>query len=121
HATTTGSFIVTLSSVDLGQGLKTVMTQICAETIGVPYDTVIIDTADTDTGPHCMGTFASRGTHRIGNAIMMAAKEARAVLIEVAAEELEVNASDLDTDGKGNIHVKGAPSKSIPVFQTALA
>src|ERR687886_176284 len=71
HATTTGNFVVTLSSVDLGQGLKT----------------VIIDTADTDTGPHCMGTFASRGTHRIGNAIIMAAKEARAALMDVAAEE----------------------------------
>ena len=121
HATTTGTFVVTLSSVDLGQGLKTVMTQICAEAIGVPPEMVLIDTADTDTGPHCMGTFASRGTHRIGNAIVMAAKEARAVLMEVAAEELEVNASDLETDGKGSIHVKGAPSKSIPVFEAALA
>ena len=105
------AFVVTLSSVDLGQGLKTVMTQICAETIGVPFDNVIIDTADTDTGPHCMGTFASRGTHRIGNAIMMAAQEAREVMLEVAAEELEVDAADLETDGKGIIHVKGAPSK----------
>src|SRR5213078_2247565 len=94
HATTTGSFVVTLSSVDLGQGIKTVGAQIAAETLGVPYDTVIIDTADTDTGPHCMGTFASRGTHRIGNAIMMAAKEAKSVMLEVAGEELEVNASD---------------------------
>jgi CO/xanthine dehydrogenase Mo-binding subunit len=121
HATTTGNFVVTLSSVDLGQGLKTVMTQICAETIGIPVDTVIIDTADTDTGPHCMGTFASRGTHRIGNAIVMAAKEARAVLLEVAGEELEASPEDLETDGKGNIQVKGAPSRSIPVFQVALA
>ena len=121
HATTTGSFIVTLSSVDLGQGLKTVMAQICAETLGVPTDNVIIDTADTDTGPHCMGTFASRGTHRIGNAIIMAAKEARAVMLEVAAEELEVDAADLETDGKGNIHVKGAPQKSISVIDVALA
>lgn len=121
HATTTGSFVVTLSSVDLGQGLKTVMTQICAETIGIPCENVLIDTADTDTGPHCMGTFASRGTHRIGNAIIMAAKEARAVLLEVAGEELEVSASDLETDGKGNIHVKGIPSKSISVLETALA
>ncbi len=39
----------------------------------------------------------------------------------VAAEELEVNAADLDTDGKGSIHVKGAPSKSISVIETALA
>jgi CO/xanthine dehydrogenase Mo-binding subunit len=121
HATTTGNFVVTLSSTDLGQGLKTVMTQICAETIGVPPEMVIIDTADTDTGPHCMGTFASRGTHRIGNAIIMAAKEARQVLMDVAAEELEVSAADLETDGKGAIHVKGVPSKSIPVFEAALA
>ena len=121
HATTTGTFVVTLSSVDLGQGLKTVMTQICAEAIGVPFENVIIDTADTDTGPHCMGTFASRGTHRIGNAIVMAAKEARGVLLEVAGEELEVSAADLDTDGKGKIHVKGAPQKSISVIETALA
>ena len=30
-------------------------------------------------------------------------------MLEVAAEELEVDADDLETDGKGNIHVKGAP------------
>jgi len=121
HATTTGNFVVTLSSVDLGQGLKTVMAQICAETLGVPVDTIIVDTADTDTGPHCMGTFASRGTHRIGNAIIMAAKEAKQALLEVAGEELEADPSDLETDGKGNIQVKGAPARSMPVFQAALA
>ena len=121
HATTTGTFVVTLSSVDLGQGLRQVMTQICAEAIGVPPDMVLIDTADTDTGPHCMGTFASRGTHRIGNAILMAAREARAVLMEVAAEELEVDADDLDTDGKGMIHVKGVPTRAISVIEASLA
>jgi CO/xanthine dehydrogenase Mo-binding subunit len=56
HATTTGGFVITLSSVDLGQGIKTVGAQIAAETLGVPYENVVIDTADTDTGPHCMGT-----------------------------------------------------------------
>jgi CO/xanthine dehydrogenase Mo-binding subunit len=121
HATTTGNFVVSLSSTDLGQGLKTVMAQICAETLGVPVDTIIIDTADTDTGPHCMGTFASRGTHRIGNAIIMAAKEAKKTLMEVAADELEADPGDLETDGKGNIHVKGVESRAIPVFQAALA
>jgi len=39
----------------------------------------------------------------------------------VAAEELEADAADLETDGKGNIHVKGAPSLSISIFETALA
>ncbi|HTU52799.1 MAG TPA: molybdopterin cofactor-binding domain-containing protein [Acetobacteraceae bacterium] len=121
HATTTGNFVVTLSSVDLGQGLRTIMTQIAAEVLGVAPETVVIDTADTDTGPHCMGTFASRATHRVGNAIIMAATEARKVLLDVASEELEVAATDLETDGAGRIAVKGVPGKSISVLDTALA
>ena len=68
-----------------------------------------------------MGSFASRGTHRVGNAVIRAAAEARKQMLDAAAEELEVNASDLDTDGQGNIHVKGAPSRSISIAETAIA
>jgi CO/xanthine dehydrogenase Mo-binding subunit len=113
HSNPDGKFTVALSSIDLGQGMKSVTRQIAAETLGIPVEDVFVDTADSDTGPHCMGSFASRGTHRVGNAVIAAAKEARAVMIEAAAEELEVNPEDLETDGKGNIHVKGAPSRSI--------
>ncbi|WP_395107348.1 xanthine dehydrogenase family protein molybdopterin-binding subunit [Actinomadura sp. SCN-SB] len=121
HATTMGGFVVTLSSVDLGQGLRTVIAQCAAETLGIPIENVIIDTADTDTGPHCMGTFASRGTHRIGNAVIMAAREARDVMLQVAGEELEVDAEDLETDGTGFIRLKGSSEKRIHVSEVALA
>src|SRR5215510_6842672 len=97
HSNPSGKFTVALSSIDLGQGMK------------------------SDTGPHCMGSFASRGTHRVGNAVMAAAKEARGVMMEAAAEELEVNAADLETDGRGNIHVKGAPHRSISTKDVAIA
>jgi CO/xanthine dehydrogenase Mo-binding subunit len=117
HSNPDGKFMVALSSIDLGQGMKSVSRQIAAETLGVPVEDVYVDTADSDTGPHCMGSFASRGTHRVGNAVIAAAKEARSVMLEAAAEELEVNADDLVTDGKGNIHVKGAPSRSITVAE----
>src|SRR5215831_17093088 len=80
---------------------------------------VYVDTADSDTGPHCMGSFASRGTHRVGNAVMVAAREARAVMMEAAAEELEVDPGDLETDGRGAIRVKGAPHRSIAVSDIA--
>ncbi|MEM7636725.1 MAG: molybdopterin cofactor-binding domain-containing protein [Pseudomonadota bacterium] len=113
HSNPDGKFAVALSSIDLGQGMKQVTRQIAAETLGVPVEDVYVDTADSDTGPHCMGSFASRGTHRVGNAVIQAAKEARSVMLEAAAEELEVNAADLETDGKGNIFVRGAPSRSI--------
>ena len=121
HCTPTGSFIISLSSVDLGQGIKTVGAQIAAESLGVPVDLVRVDLGDTDTGPHCMGTFASRLTHRAGNAIIMAAREARNVMLEVAAEELEVAPEDLEMDGLGNVRVMGAPQRSISIMDVALA
>ncbi|MCV6592675.1 MAG: molybdopterin-dependent oxidoreductase [Silicimonas sp.] len=121
HATPDGKFKVALSSIDLGQGIKSVGRQLAAETLGVPVEDVYVDTADSDTGPHDMGSFASRGTHRMGNAIIRAATEARRQMLEAAGEELEVDAADLVTDGRGNIHVKGAPSRSITVEDTAIA
>ena len=74
HSNPSGKFTVSLSSIDLGQGMKSVTRQICAETLGVPVEDVYVDTANSDTGPHCMGSFASRGTHRVGNAVMAAAQ-----------------------------------------------
>ncbi|MEM8659192.1 MAG: molybdopterin cofactor-binding domain-containing protein, partial [Pseudomonadota bacterium] len=47
--------------------------------------------------------------------------EARAQMLEAASEELEVDPKDLDTDGQGNIHVKGAPGRTITVADTAIA
>jgi CO/xanthine dehydrogenase Mo-binding subunit len=121
HSNPDGKFTVALSAIDLGQGMKSVVRQIAAETLGVPVEDVYVDTADSDTGPHDMGSFASRGTHRMGNAVIRAAQEARSVMLEAAAEELEVDASDLVTDGRGNIHVKGAPSRSITTMAAAQA
>ena len=121
HSNPDGKFTVALSAIDLGQGMKSVTRQIAAETLGVPIEDVYVDTADSDTGPHDMGSFASRGTHRMGNAVIRASEEARQVMLEAAAEELEVDAGDLATDGKGNIHVKGAPSRSITTMAAAQA
>ena len=121
HSNPSGKFTVALSAIDLGQGMKSVTRQIAAETLGVPVEDVYVDTADFDTGPHDMGSFASRGTHRVGNAVAVAAREARGVMMEAAAEELEVNASDLETDGLGNIHVKGAPHRKISTKDVAIA
>ncbi len=119
HATTSGSFVVSLSATDLGQGLRTVISQIAAEALGVEFDQIVIDTADTDTGPHDMGTFASRATHRVGNAVIAAAIEARRSLLEVAAEELEAAVDDLEIDGHGNVMVRGAPARAVKVADIA--
>lgn len=115
-----GGFQVKLTSTDLGQGIKTAMTQIAAETLGVPLDGVIVDTGDTDEGPHCMGTFASRGTHRVGNAVIMAANEAKRAMLDVAADELEAAPEDLVVQN-GIISVQGSPDRSVTIFDVASA
>ncbi|HXX61920.1 MAG TPA: molybdopterin cofactor-binding domain-containing protein [Candidatus Sulfotelmatobacter sp.] len=121
HATTSGSFVVSLSATDLGQGLRTVIGQIAAETLGVRMEDVVVDTADTDTGPHDMGTFASRATHRVGNAVIAAAVEAREALLDVAVDEFEAARSDLVFDGQGNLMVRGAPDRSLKIADIAAA
>jgi CO/xanthine dehydrogenase Mo-binding subunit len=116
----TGGFSVNLASVDLGQGLKTVMAQIAAETLDVPLEWIVVANGDTDNAPHCMGTFASRATHRAGNAVIMAAREARQALLDVAAEEMEAAPEDL-VIADGEIYVQGAPQRRTTVFDVALA
>lgn len=120
YAQPTGGFVVKLASTDLGQGLKTVIGQIAAEALGVPLDYIVIDTGDTDAAPHCMGTFASRATHRVGNAVIMAANEAKRALLEVAGEELEVSADDLEI-ADAEIYERGSPQHKKSVFDIALA
>jgi len=119
HATTSGSFVVTLSATDLGQGLRTVIGQIAAETLGVAFEEIVVDTADTDTGPHDMGTFASRATHRVGNAVILAAREAFEALLDVAADEFEASRDEIVADGEGNLMVKGVPARSMRIAELA--
>ena len=116
----TGTFSVKLAATDLGQGLKTVIGQIAAESLGVPLEAVVVDTGDTDSAPHDMGTFASRATHRVGNAVIMAATEAKQALLEVAAEEMEAAPEDLEVRD-GHVSVKGSPQRTMSVFDVALA
>jgi CO/xanthine dehydrogenase Mo-binding subunit len=79
-----------------------------------------VDTGDTDDAPHCMGTFASRATHRVGNAVIMAADEAKRALLDVAAQELEAAPNDL-VMSEGEIWVRGVPARKTTVFAVALA
>ena len=103
---------------DMGQGAHTMMTQIVAEELGMTPDDVTISTPDTDSTPFCFGGFASRLTMLAGNAVRMAAQEARGQLVEVAARLLEVDEGDL-TVGGGRIAVKGAPHRNVTLAEAA--
>jgi CO/xanthine dehydrogenase Mo-binding subunit len=105
-------------TVDIGQGSKTVHTQIVADALGVPYDWVTMDNTNTDSSAVCTGTFASRGTFIGGNAVRFAAERVRERILDIASRELEIAAGDLEiTDGE--VVAKGAPDRKISVADVA--
>ncbi|HEY64741.1 MAG TPA: molybdopterin-dependent oxidoreductase [Caldilineae bacterium] len=85
-----GTAEVRTSSADMGQGLMTVVAQIAAEELGLPFERVRVLLSDTDRTPDGGPTTASRQTYVTGNAVRHAARLLRERLARVAAERLDV-------------------------------
>ncbi len=115
-----GRVDVFAGTVDIGQGSKTVHTQIVADTLGVPYDWVVMDNSNTDSSPVCTGSFASRGTFIGGNAVRFAAEKARERVLDIASKLLEIDPGDLEIVD-GEVVAKGAPQKKVGVPDVAAA
>ena len=113
-----GRVDVFAGTVDIGQGSRTVHTQIVADALGVPYDWVTMDNTNTDSSPLCTGTFASRGTFIGGNAVRFAAEKARERVLDIASKQLEIDPADLEIVD-GEVIARGAPQKKIGVPDVA--
>jgi carbon-monoxide dehydrogenase large subunit len=88
-----------------GQGLKTALAQVLADEIGVAPDGIRVVSGDTDRTPYGFGTFASRSAVLAGGACKLAGIKLRERLTEVAAQELEAAASDIEiADGRAAVH-----------------
>ncbi len=96
-----GEVEVVTGSSSLGQGVETVMAQICADALGVDYRRVRVIHGQTDRIAHGIGAHASRATVMTGSAVHVAASNLRAKAIEAAAGMMHVPAEALDIiDGK---------------------
>ncbi|MDH4273148.1 MAG: molybdopterin-dependent oxidoreductase, partial [Candidatus Aminicenantes bacterium] len=93
---------------ELGQGAQTSLAQIVAEELGVSLDKVDMVMGDTALCPWDMGTFGSRTIKYFGPPLRQAAAEARAVLIQMAAEELRIPAARLEAKD-GQVYEKSNP------------
>lgn len=113
-----GRIDVFSGTVDIGNGAKTIQSQIVADAVGVPYDWITFDNSNTDSSPVCTGTFASRATFVAGNAVRKAGEEVRQKLIDVASEEMEADPGDLEIID-GEVRVKGAPTEKMGVDEVA--
>jgi CO/xanthine dehydrogenase Mo-binding subunit len=110
---TDGSVTVFTSTIDMGQGAYTVMQQIAAEKLALPLDRVQLAGADTDVTPYDQLSGGSRSTFHMGNAILKAAEDLEAQLLDVAAREWSVPAAQLALR-EGAVVDPRDPSRTLP-------
>jgi len=108
-----GSVTVFTGSVEIGQGVNTVLSQIAAETLSIPVEMVSYSPwVDTDYSPHEWQTVASHTTWAVGNAVRMAAQDALEQIRAAAAQVFGVPPENLETrDGK--VYPKGQGHRAI--------
>lgn len=105
-----GIFVV---ATEVGQGAKTVMTQIAAETLGLEIEDILLFSEDTNISPDSGTAAASRQTYNTGNAIKIACENFKEKIFKCAKIELELNSTiGLDIK-KGKVFMKTFPRKQV--------
>jgi len=113
-----GTVEVITGVASVGQGVETVIAQICADTLGVDYANIRVIHGQTDRIARGMGAFASRVTVMCGEATRLAATRLRDKALNAAAELMQTNAAALDIVN-GEIVRGGAPGPSMPLAELA--
>lgn len=90
-----GRIIARVGCIDMGQGLNTIVAQIVAEILTVPYREVSVITGDTATCPDSFMTTASRATLLQGNAVSQAANRLREAILDFVAQEFKADPQEL--------------------------
>ena len=109
-----GKVMVFSGAASVGQGVETILAQVCASHLGLPFDNISVVHGDTAVVPEGMGAFGSRAAMLGGSAVMRASEEVRRRVVEAAAELLEAAPADLVVTPQG-VSVAGAPSRSVPL------
>lgn len=107
-----GSVLLYSGITELGQGSFTVLSQICAEELGVNVEDVRLVSPDTDLVPEAGPTVGSRSTTLMGNAIILAARQVKESILEMASQMLFVPVEKLEAR-KGKIYNRDNPGRFV--------
>ncbi|MFL5297587.1 MAG: molybdopterin cofactor-binding domain-containing protein [Phenylobacterium sp.] len=98
-----GQVTVFTGKAELGQGIKTALTQIAAEELDLPPTAISLVTADTARTPNEGVTAGSHSLQDSGTAILNAAANVRMLLTAAAAERWRLSPGNLATSGDGKL------------------
>jgi CO/xanthine dehydrogenase Mo-binding subunit len=111
-----GSATLYCGTSDMGQGARTVFSQIVSEELGVPLEKIVMVMGDTGVVPFDLQTSASRSTVVMGNAILTACLDIRGQLGELAAQCYGVAAEEIRV-APGVVHLPNGDRSFIEVLQ----
>jgi CO/xanthine dehydrogenase Mo-binding subunit len=115
-----GTLQVMTGGQEIGQGGATVVAQVAAETVGVAYSSVRVESSDTNLIPWDLGTHGSRNTFIAGNAVAGAGRKLRDRMLAIASELLGASPEALAA-GDGRVFVRAAPEQGVSVADVARA
>jgi nicotinate dehydrogenase subunit B len=101
-----------VGKVELGQGMITSLAQMLAEELEVPFESISMVFGDTMLCPWDGGTNGSRSIKYLGPPLRAAGAEAREVLVQMAAEQLNLPPDRL-TAKDGAVFEETNPSRKI--------
>lgn len=104
------------STTEVGQGADTILCQIAAEELGVPFTWVKRMAPDTSTTPYDTSTTSSRSSFHMGNAVKAAAADAKEQIIKLAAALLKTDDDELAIKD-GNVYVKENTGNFLSIAQ----
>lgn len=107
-----GNVTLRTGLVDFGQGIETGFLQIVAEELGTAFEKVSAIMGYTDEVPFNLGTFGSLSTQITGPIIRTASATLREWLLDLGAEQLGVDRSDVVAQG-GNVVSVSDPNKLV--------
>ncbi len=113
-----GSALLITGVTDNGGGQLGAYSQIVAEVLSIPYESVSVVSADTGVTPYEQGTGGSQTTYRVGMSVKLAAEDARKQLLELASIQLEAPTEALDIK-ESRVFIKTMPERAVGLAQLA--
>ncbi len=116
-----GSVDLAFAGTELGQGSLTALTQIAAEALEVPAESIrVLRSKDTDATPYEWQTVGSTTTWKVGNAIITAAEKAKRRLKKHAAIVFGVHDTNKVRYERGVFSLADDPSITLKISDIAM-
>ncbi len=119
EAKSDGSVEVITGVASVGQGVETVIAQICADVLGTNYNDIKVIHGQTDRIDKGLGAFASRVTVMCGEATRMAASKLREDVLLLAAELMQTKPEFLTISDGRIIRTGRSSGPSMPLAELA--